>query len=96
MQALCRCVMHLCSGHHSSPIAERQLACSVSLQDGTPLLHVVESCAKPEHGGITLRKYAIHSVDDDTAQVAAQRPTSGKSQKMCCPAGVLDDEHGVR
>ena len=91
-----RYVMHLCSGQHTSPIAERQLACSVSLQDGTPLLHVVESCAMPEHGGITLRKYAIHSVDDDTAQVAAQRPTSGKSQKMCCPAGVLDDEHGVR
>ena len=35
----------------------------------------------PEHGGITLRKYAIHSVDDDTAMVAAQRATSGKSHK---------------
>ncbi|KAL0048506.1 hypothetical protein WJX82_004799 [Trebouxia sp. C0006] len=63
-------------GQHTSSIAERQLACSVSLQDGTPLLHVVESCAMPEHGGITLRKYAIHSVDDDTAMVAAQRATS--------------------
>ncbi|KAL0019249.1 hypothetical protein WJX77_001067 [Trebouxia sp. C0004] len=63
-------------GQHSSPIAERQLACSVFLQDGTPLLHVVESCTMPEHGGITLRKYAIHSVDEDTAMVAAQRATS--------------------
>ena len=42
---------------------------------------MVESCAMPEHGGITLRKYAIHSVDDDTAQVAAQRATSGKSHR---------------
>ncbi len=79
LQALCRCVMDLCSGQHTPSIAERQLACSVSLQDGTPLLHVVESCAMPEHGGITLRKYAIHSVDDDIAMVAAQRATSGKS-----------------
>lgn len=81
IQALCKCVMHVRSGQHTQPIAERQLASSVSLQDGTPLLHVVESCAVPEHGGITLRHYAIHSVDDDTAMVAAQRATSGKSHK---------------
>ncbi len=81
--------MHLCSGQHPPPIAERQLACSVSLQDGTPLLHVVESCAIPEHGGITLRKYAIHSVDDDTAQVAAQRATSGKSHNSHSSKALL-------
>lgn len=72
--------LRLCPGHQSVPIAERQLACSVFVQDDTPLLHVAESCTVPNHKGITLRKYAIHSVDDDTAVIAAQRATSGQSE----------------
>ena len=43
----------------------------------------------PEHGGITLRKYAIHSVDDDTAMVAAQRATSGKSHRSYLSEALL-------
>ena len=70
------------AGQQSVPIAERQLACSVSLQDETPLLHVVESCAGQDQGGVTLRKYAIHSLDDGTSAVSAQRAVSGDCQEL--------------
>lgn len=64
-------------GQQAVPVAQRQLACSMFLQEDTPVLHVVESCPIPGHGGIALRKYAIHSVDSDAAPPQPP-PKSGK------------------
>ena len=78
----------------TAPIAERQLACHVSLEDDSPVLHVVESCSMAQHSmaqhsmaqhsmaqhsGITLRKYALHSVDDDASHTPSQQAVSGRS-----------------
>lgn len=74
--------LHCPADDSTAPVADRQLACSVSLQDDSPVLHVVESCALPHHNGITLRKYALHSVDDDHASHTPSQPaTSGGSSR---------------
>ena len=41
------------------------------------MLHVVESCSQANHAGITLRKYTLHSVDDDTSHALSPRAASG-------------------
>ena len=61
----------------AAPVARRQLACNVALEDDSPILHVVESFASPGEG-ITLRKYALHSVDDDPSHALSPRATSGE------------------
>ena len=73
------CIQHLAAsaGQQATPAAQRQLACSVFLQDDAPMLHVVESCAKPDREGIALRKYAIHSVDPNAAPFEPPPAKSG-------------------
>lgn len=79
----------LCTGGHVAPISKRHLACSVSLQEDTPVLEVVESCPAGQHGDMLLRSYAVHSVDDEAALEGSQRSSSGghslsaKKNKIC-------------
>ena len=69
----------LFSGKTAAPIAERHLACSVSLQEETPILQVTESCPVGQHGDIVMRSYALHSVDDGALPEIGQRSSSGMS-----------------
>ena len=69
--------MQYFAGEIAAPIAERHLACSVSLQDDTPILQVTESCPVGQHGDIVMRSYALHSVDDGSLPEISQRSSSG-------------------
>ena len=79
-----QCSLECPADSSTAPVAERQLACNVSLQDDSPVLHVVESCSMPHHSGITLRKYALHSVDDDASHTPSQRAVSGGLLATSC------------
>lgn len=79
-----QCSLNCHADSSTAPIAERQLACNVSLQDDSPVLHVVESCSMPDHSGITLRKYALHSVDDDASHTPSQPAGSGGLTTTSC------------
>lgn len=85
----------MASGAGETPalIANRHLACSVSLQDDTPILQVAESCPVGQHGDIVMRSYTLHSVDDGAMPEMSQRSGSGKnfSQHILAEHSWSDD-----